>query len=78
MNSTFRLKKNILISGTNFKSPLAISHGSLKVWDFFQQKCLTELNLLGCTRTGTPKFNTAPEKWCLEDDPFLLGWQILR
>ena len=23
-----------------------------------------------------PKFNIAPEKWCLEDDPFLLGWSI--
>ncbi len=25
-----------------------------------------------------PKFNIAPEKWWLEDDPFLLGWLIFR
>ena len=34
------------------------------------------LELLGidCSLAGTrPKFNVAPEKWWLEDDPFLLG-----
>ena len=30
-------------------------------------------------RWNTPlKFNIAPETWWLEDDPFLLGWQIVR
>ena len=25
-----------------------------------------------------PKFNIDPEKWCLEDDPFLLGRELVR
>ena len=36
--------------------------------------------------SGSPRLNMyppavqqlAPEKWCLEDDPFLLGWYIFR
>ena len=38
----------------------------------FQKKTL--LNSMGTP----PKFNIAPEKWWLEDDPFLLGREPFR
>ena len=40
--------------------------------------CLSCLSQQKRRSLTPPKFNIAPEKGWLEDDPFLLGWPIFR